>query len=198
MAKSYTALPTISLITGCTCDYPTELPEMAHLNEPALHVMTDFTKTRPYTISADGTIEEALTEMKVCGVRLLLVIDKDRHLLGLISSEDLLGEKPLKVMKDRAIRRTDIRINMLMTQQGYLEVLDIAKLQHAKVGHVVETLLHLQQHYVLVVETVGEKQRVRGLFSASQINRQVGKDVLSGLAEAHSRAEMEHDLHLYD
>lgn len=198
MSKQYYAIPTIQLKTDSVCEYPPGLPEVVHLDDPALDVMTDFKKYKPYTITLEGTIDEALIEMKACGVRSLLVTDKERHLLGLISSEDLLGEKPVKVMKERSITRADLQVNMLMTQQSYLEVMDFAKLGHAKIGDIVETLLKLQQHYVLVVEEHGEKQCIRGLFSASQISRQLGKDVLHGLAEAHSRAEMEHDLHLYD
>ena len=63
----------------------------------------------------------------------------------------------------------------MMTPQEILEVLDLAAVRAAKVGHVVATLRQAGRQHALVVEHDGEgRQSVRGVFSATQIARQLG------------------------
>ena len=63
-----------------------------------------------------------------------------------------------------------------MTPQSAVEVVDIRDVLRARVGHVVETLKHSGRQHALVVESdlVSGRELVRGIFSASQIARQLG------------------------
>ena len=100
------------------------------------------------------------------GVRLLLVVDENRKVVGIITATDLLGEKPLQVIADRGCRREDVRVRDIMTPTHRLEVLHMNDVRSAKVGHIVATLkMAGRQH---------GKQTIRGLFSATQIARQLG------------------------
>jgi hypothetical protein len=52
----------------------------------------------------------------------------------------------------------------------------------------------LERQHVLVVDTdpASQRQRVCGLFSTTQIRKQIGRDV-SNIATAHSVAEIVHE-----
>jgi CBS-domain-containing membrane protein len=198
--KTYIPIQTIPLKADVSYFQPPALPAIAHWDDPAMQVLVDFKYVKAETIGADETIDTALTMVKNCSYHALLVIDKEDKILGLISSEDLLGEKPLKAIQERRIARADISVRMVMTPQHELMAIDVENLRHAKVGHIVSTLHARKQHYALAVKVdeVNDKQTVRGLFSLAQISKQLGVDVVSDVPEAHSIAELHHDVHLND
>ncbi len=199
-AKTYTPLPTLSLVSDKGYFHPLTLPVIAHWGDPALQVMVDFKYVVAETIGPDEAIDTALAAMKMCSYHVLLVTDKEERVLGLISSEDLLGEKPLKAIQERRLARTDISVRMVMTPQREVMAIDIEHLRHAKVGHIVATLHARKQHYALAVklDEADQQQTVRGLYSLSMIGKQLGVDVTSDVPEARSIAELQHDLPLKD
>jgi hypothetical protein len=95
--------------------------------------------------------------------------------VGVITAADILGEKPMQVIGNRGIRREELLVRDVMTPHETLEVLDLDSVRAARVGHVVATLRDLGRQHAVVVECDAEgRQRVRGLFSATQIARQLG------------------------
>jgi hypothetical protein len=63
-----------------------------------------------------------------------------------------------------------------MTPAPRLEALDFRDVRAAKVGHVVATLRQSGRQHALVTDPDG---RIRGIFSATQIARQLGVDAQS-------------------
>ena len=63
-----------------------------------------------------------------------------------------------------------------MRAQAAIDALDLAQVRKLSIGHIVETLNKLERQHVLVIEIDedSERQRVCGLFSMSQIKRQLG------------------------
>ena len=121
------------------------------------------------------TVDEAHSRMIQRGVRLLLVVDENRNVLGVVTATDILGEKPVQVAVQRGSRRGEIQVRDIMTPQERIEVLDMAAVRGAKVGHVVATLRKAGRQHAVVVERDRQgRQTVRGLFSATQIARQLG------------------------
>ncbi|HUX24413.1 MAG TPA: CBS domain-containing protein, partial [Burkholderiales bacterium] len=110
------------------------------------------------------------------GVRLLLVTNDERQVLGLITANDVLGEKPVQFALERGINRTEIRVRDIMTRRERLEVLLYVDLIRAEVGHIVATLKRMGRQHALVIDSSGDSgvQTIRGIFSASQIARQLG------------------------
>lgn len=198
--KTYTTLSTIELNANVGYCHPPMLPAITHWDDPAMQVMVDFKYRKAEAIGPDETIDTALTMMKSCSYHALLVVDKEDKVMGLISSEDLLGEKPLKAIQERRIARADISVRMVMVPQQDLIAIDLENLRHAKVGHLVATLHAVKQHYALTVrvDEATQNQTVRGLFSLAQISKQLGVDVVSDVPEAQSIAELHHDVHLND
>jgi CBS domain containing-hemolysin-like protein len=151
------------------------VPDRVTLDEPALQVMTDLRSATAVIILSGDSLDEAHRRMIQRGVRLLLVVDQNRHVVGLITATDILGEKPMQVIAQRGIRREELLVRDIMTPHGELEVLDLNDVRVAKVGHIVATLRACgRQHAIVVERDSGGRQTVRGVFSATQIARQLG------------------------
>jgi CBS domain-containing protein len=140
--------------------------------------MTDFQKVTAFTIDPDVSVDTAARVMRRRNVHLLLVVDGDNHVLGIITSNDLLGEKTLQCISARGIARADALVRDIMTPENRLEVISIDDVLHAHVGHVVATLKATgRRHAAVVDEDASGHQVLRGLFAASQLARQLGNPV---------------------
>jgi CBS domain containing-hemolysin-like protein len=108
-------------------------------------------------------------------VRLLLVVDEQHEtVLGIITATDILGERPLLAATARALRRDELTVADVMTPAADLEAIHLDDVDTARVGHVVETLRRSGRQHALVIDRGAE---VRGIFSLSQIGRQLGISV---------------------
>lgn len=151
------------------------VPVRVTLEDPAVRVMTDFQNVTAAVVLPGDSVDEAQHRMIERGVRSLLVINQERHVVGIVTASDLLGEKPMQVISQRGIRRQELTVRDVMTPQDELEVLGLAEVRAAKVGHIVATLKASGRQHTLVVEDDGEaRQTIRGMFSATQIARQLG------------------------
>jgi CBS domain-containing protein len=151
------------------------LPERVALDNPAIDVMTDLKCVSAVVIRPKDTVDEANTRMRQRGVRLLLVLDHARRIDGLITATDTLGEKPMRVVAERGCLHEEVLVRDVMTPQSLLEVLDMKDVLHSRVGHIVATLEQAGREHAMVVEYDERRvQTVRGLFSLSQIVRQLG------------------------
>jgi CBS domain-containing protein len=140
--------------------------------------MTDFSRVTAVIILAGDTVDEAHRRMIQRGVRLLLVVDQDRKVVGLITATDILGEKPVLYASERGLPREEVLVRDIMTPQERLEVLSMADVRAAKIGHIVATLKSAgRQHAVVVEQGDGGRQVVKGLYSATQIARQLGASI---------------------
>jgi CBS domain-containing protein len=192
MLREYPVLTAVPLLQGVGYAQPTQaIPDIVTLEDSALQALTDFQRVTAIIILPGDSVDEAHRRMIQRGVRLLLVVDQDRKVLGVITASDILGEKPLQVIMQRGIRREDVMVRDIMTPQDRLDVLKMADVQRAKVGHVVTTLQRTgRQHAVAVDIDPAGRQTVRGVFSATQIARQLGVTVSTG-ETARTFAEIE-------
>jgi CBS-domain-containing membrane protein len=179
VTRTYKIIPSSPLHKGATFHKPRQdLPERVSLDDPAMSVMTDFKVVTAYTIFPLETIEEARAKMIHRGVRMLLVVDDMNQILGLITATDLTSEKPMQVVQTQGIRHSDVMVKDIMTPRERLEVLCIDDLNTACVGDVVSTLkAHGRQHALAVERTADRGQILRGLFSVSQMSRQLDTHV---------------------
>jgi CBS domain-containing protein len=144
------------------------------LESPALEVMTDLKRVQAFTIGPDATLNAVNKAMMRNTVRSLLVADEKRCILGIITSTDTLGEKPMQVVRERGVRHEEVLARDIMTPRERLEVMDFADVRTAEVGHVVATLKSTgRQHALVAEEDDSGRQKIRGIFSASQIARQL-------------------------
>lgn len=174
--RDYAPLPFERLPPGVGYVHPTQaMPEKVALDDAAASVMTDLTRVTAIIILPGDTLDEAHRRMIQRGVRLLLVVDQDRKVVGLLTAADILGEKPVLAASERGLRREEVQVRDVMTPQEHLEVLNMADVRTAKVGHIVATLRKAgRQHAVVLERDARGRPLVRGLFSATQIARQLG------------------------
>ncbi len=177
--RQYSPLPHRSLQPHSSFHSPGHgLPPRVTPEDPASAVMTDFLKVTAFTIDPDVSVDTAARVMRRRKVHLLLVVNVDNHLLGIITSNDLIGEKTLQCISTRGIAREDALVRDIMTPQERLEVIDMKDVEHARVGHVVATLKAAGRRHAAVIDAdPAGNQVLRGLFAASQLAAQLGEPV---------------------
>lgn len=181
MLKTYAPLQNYPLKPDSTFARPVQsLPERVKLSDPATDVMTDTKKVSVVSIRANRSMQRANEKMIRYGVRMLLVLDENEQIAGLITATDVLGEKPVRFLQNMGGTSADILVRDIMTPQPELEVMKCEDVQRAKVGQIVATLKKSnRQHALVVTEGPDGKQTICGLFSITQIARQLGAQVQS-------------------
>ena len=130
------------------------------------------------------------------GVRLLLVTDADGRIQGVITSRDIQGEKPMRILEKSGGTRKDLVVGDLMTLKNKLEVLLMGDVLRAKVGDIIATLKEVDRQHAIVVDTdpYSGELAVRGIFSLAQIGRQLGLEI-SPTQRATTFADLEWAMH---
>lgn len=177
MLRNYQALPASGLHSAIEIVEPHGRERTVTADDPASEVMTDFQRVHPITISHHATMECAQQVMNDHRVHLLLATNERGHLAGIITSTDIEGEKPVRLVQERGIRRGEVLVSDIMTPIGRIEVLDMDDVRCARVGHVVATLKAVGRQHAMIVDYRHGAMKVRGLFSASQLARQLGAPV---------------------
>jgi CBS domain-containing protein len=201
--RQYPALPIRELGDGAGFRRPTQLhASRVDLESPAIGAMTDLARASPATIRPQAPIGGANQFMIARGVRLLLVVDDRENMLGVLTATDILGERGMQVAIERRTKRDELNVADLMTPASAVEVLALSDVEGARVGHVLETLRRSGRQHALVVDQEVIPARgaldkplrramVRGIFSLSQIARQLGVAVQTGGEVARTFSEIE-------
>lgn len=185
--REYSPLPLTLLARGARVDEPMA-PGRVTLDDPAFAVMTDLREVSAATTRPEESIDAAHAQMIRRAVRLLFVLDDTGNVAGVITATDLLGEKPVRFMQDRGVSHAEILVEDIMTPAAMLEALPIQDVAQMRVGHIVATLKAVGRKHLMVAHEGG--RRIRGLFSASQIARQLGME-LQTFEVARSFADIE-------
>jgi CBS domain-containing protein len=189
MDRDYDPLPIRELGAGAGLRRPTQPPAgKVTIESGALEVMTDLRRTTPATIRPQAPLAGANQFMITRGVRLLLVVDEQEKVLGVITATDLLGERPMLVAAERGMRRDELSVADIMVGAERVEVIALADVSGARVGHVLETLRRAGRQHALVVDS---ENKVCGVISLSQIARQLGVSYAIGGEVARTFSEIE-------
>lgn len=189
--SSYPALSTRRPLTGgVRLCRPAHEQLGATLDSPAMLVMTDLTQVAAAVATPEMSVHEANRYMISRGVRMLLVLDQRELLAGIVTATDILGERPVALTGERGVQHSDILVADVMTPASRLEAFDLRTVEGARVGNVIASLQRARRHHALVTQPGAARGvEVRGIFSLSQIARQLGTPLpLSGAID--SFAEM--------
>jgi len=163
------------------------------LESSALDVMTDLRHNNAVVIEPYVSMEFANSYMIQCRVRSLLVLH-EQSLIGIITATDILGDKPLRFIQERQVKHNEILVSDIMISLDRLEAISIMEVQNARVGQVVASLRDTGRQHILATESNGDgKSSVCGIFSFTQIERQLGAKI-SSTKIAGSFAEIEESL----
>ena len=174
--NSYPALAARTVLRGpvSVCRLQQDQP-VTTMDSPALDVMTDLTRVAAAVVSPGTSIDDAARFMMRRGVRMLLVLDGEEVLVGLVTATDIMGERPVTLAQERGLRHSEILVGDVMTPAQRLDAFGLDQVRAARVGNVVASLQQHRRHHALVTQADGRGGlEVRGLFSLSQIARQVG------------------------
>jgi CBS domain-containing protein len=137
--------------------------------------MTDLRHIPAAVIEPDVTMESANAYMMLRGIRSLLVLNGDKLLAGIITATDILGEKPLRFIQERCVKHNEILVSDIMTPLDRLEAIPMSEVQHARVGNIIANLCDAGRQHAWVIENgVDGKPLVCGIFSLTQIEKQLG------------------------
>ena len=172
--SDYHLLP-VQRLTGAVRVATPAQPEPVTLTSPALSVMTDLRHIPAAVIEPDVTMESANAYMMLRGIRSLLVLNQDKLLAGIITATDILGEKPLRFIQERCVKHNEILVSDIMTPLDRLEAIHMSEIQHARVGNIIANLCDTGRQHAWVIENgVDGKPLVCGIFSLTQIEKQLG------------------------
>ena len=148
-------------------------------NAPATSVMTDLATEAPHVVAPERSIDEALREMIYFGVRLLLVA-REHNVIGIVSSYDIMGERPIQFLHDPfkasvPHRHEDVRVEDVMTRIGDAEPLMYRWVAEASVAEIATLFRERPDMHLLVVENGAADGEVvvRGIFSRTRLERQL-------------------------
>ena len=191
----YKPLPLARMREGVVVQPLLTGPKPIRLDSPAIEAMTDLRQVAAATIRASATISEANRTMIARGVRLLFVVAVTGVIEGLLTAHDIVGEKAVNLLHERGGRHTELTVAHLMVPRSAIDVLDIEDVLRSEVGHIVATLKDAGRQHALVVDRdrLTREEFVRGIFSATQIGRQLGMPI-STFEVAHTFAEIEAEL----
>ena len=174
------ALPRRSVLDG----------QPIELSDPAIYAVTDFKREYPMTVDAERQIDDALSDMIRLGVRALLV-SKEQRLVGLITSYDIQGERPIQFLQSSNYNRhQDIRVVDVMTPWEELAALDWDTVESARASDLLAVFQQTNLTHLLVIEVDKQTSNctVRALASGARLLRQLGERV-SGLVEPAHRGD---------
>jgi CBS domain-containing protein len=157
-------------------------------SDPAVYAITDFKRDYPMTVDAERQIDDALSDMIRLSVRALLVAQEQR-LIGLITSYDIQGERPMQFLQSSNYsRHQDIRVVHVMTPWDELSALDWESVESARAGDLLAVFEQTNLTHLVVIEVDRKTSTstVRALASRARLMRQL-RGRSSGLEPRHRR-----------
>jgi CBS-domain-containing membrane protein len=170
-------LPTFRLQTGTAIAQAEPWQtQPATLDSPALSVMTDLSRVKAATVQPSTQLRQAEQAMIYLGVRMLFVVTEMPAIEGLVTTTDLRGDRQMRLVHERGLHWDELCVADVMTALPALDAIPFAALRSASVGDLIATLQRFGRNHLLVVEAgdAATPQRVRGVISRSQIERQTG------------------------
>lgn len=176
MFEEFNPLPVVTVLPGAGILQPAQvLPDRVTLESTAMDSMTDLRRAAAVMVRAGDSVAHARERMRNRGVRMLFCVDITGRIEGLVTLNDMLGERPVLAARQNAVPVSELLVRDIMTPRLRLEAFRLEDVLHARVGHVLASLRGSGRQHALVVETHPDRsQVVRGVFSATQIERQLG------------------------
>ena len=179
MTKNYAPIPQMVLTQ------PTAITEPSHCHVAEIHedssafkVMSNLKLMSPASTTDLSCLKEANQQMVERSVRMLFVVDDEQQLIGLVTQNDLLGEKPIQHMQRHRCATHDILVKDVMTPIEQIKTLDYSDIERAKVGDILATLKQSGQEHALIADYQDDGSlSICGIFSLAHINKMMNSQI---------------------
>lgn len=171
MNSVFSALPVQDLAR--TAAITTAKP-LSHIgsDDSAVHLLTDFAEQKVPSLSSDMPVSEARLWMKLADTPLKLVENQVGDCLGIITIEDVNGEKPMMLANRQGVALKDLRVRDIMRPLSELPAIHYRDLRAATVGDLVSTFREVHEEYLLVLDDDRQhpsQTYLRGLVRAREL-----------------------------
>ena len=180
MPKKYVSIQQVPLNDCKAFLTPHQVPPIIDEENPAIDALIDFQRKKPLTISEDLRMYDARVKMECSDLPFILALNDNKELMGTLSLDQVLSGKTIELIQKRRVVRKSILVKDVMTPMSRVFGFDFDHIFHVKVGNVIRSINESGQDYALVVEMDKETQTqtVRGVFLASLISKQIGRNIV--------------------
>ncbi|WP_311064422.1 CBS domain-containing protein [Halomonas sp. DWK9] len=164
---------------GATPLLTTPAPKQLTPESPALSVLTDFTQVMPQSISGDTPIDDAHLKMRHGGIRLLFVMDKQAHCVGVLTAKEVIGTRRINLaMQQRNLERSEVTAAMIMTPWEKLSAMPLEQLASLTIEDLLLSMESFTEQHLLITERKPNQElSVRGIISATDIQTVMGSRI---------------------
>lgn len=170
-----------------------QLPPATHaasLTDPAISQMTDLRLAPCVTVDHRDGIPATLHVMQRAGVRMAFVAGVGGELIGLVTVDDLQGERPLLRAINDHVAVDELTLEQVMMPRAEWRVIDAWQIEHSRIGNLAATMREHGLRYLLVAERGQHGSLIRGIFSARRLEAALGIELGNG-SRSRSFAELE-------
>jgi len=162
----------------------------AQPHDAALSLFTDLHHSPCVVAGHRDGLDQTLHLMRRAGVRMVFVAGADGELAGMVTAEDLQGERPVVRASAHHVPHHELTVSDIMVPVTQWDTVDIAQVRVAHVGEIVATMREHNLRYLLVTQQKAGATVLRGLFSANRLEQALNTTIEPDL---HSRnfAELE-------
>lgn len=163
---------------------------VARADDPALSLLTDLHHSPCVVASHRDGLEATLHLMMRAGVRMVFVSGADGELAGMVTADDIQGERPVQRASNHHVPHRELTLSDIMTPVTQWDTVDLADVRTAHLGDIAVTLAENGLRYLLVTQRKDGGTVLRGLFSARRLELAMNTTIEPDL---HSRtfAELE-------
>lgn len=155
--------------------------------DPATLVITDFSREKPWTVTEERSIGDALRDMVCAGIRSLLVVRADA-VCGLVTSYDIERQRLLELQRTSGcIDSGTMQVGQIMTDRYRVPMLDWGRVCGSRMRQLEEWirmeewLRNTRVSHALIIERRDGVAFVRGLLSRTRVERSLGRSIYGGV-----------------
>lgn len=156
------------------------IAEFVRRSDPALRIVTDFTKSTALTVAETRGIQSALDDMFRYGTRALIALSDDGEITGLVTSYDIEGEPAREFLERNPDRVPDsVTVRDVFTPFARLPTVRWTDLEQAQIGDLVELFRIRDVPYLIALERQDDDSPMylRGLISRTTLERRLGSSL---------------------
>ncbi len=170
---NYEELEVLTLNKNPTAPSANYKPDLIHLDDPAESAMIKISTHAAITIRQNTSLDNAIFEMRSHDIHSLVVVENN-EIIGIISSDDILGSKPIRLLQEKRINREQIQVHMVMSTIENSIFINTKTLEFSRVGNIVKTLKKHHKKYLIVLDNTNQ---IYGLFNENRIKKLLHKEL---------------------